>query len=90
VKRQKPVELALSVALAPHLPRLRAMIRTIRDALGDALADTLGDALPRIIVGRRPFLDDPTLATRVGADVTAKPRPTQCGSSASKSTRCDD
>jgi methanogenic corrinoid protein MtbC1 len=55
---------ALSAALTPHLPRLRTMIAAIRDALGDAR--------PLIIVGGRPFLDDPSLAQRLGADLTAQ------------------
>ena len=63
VQRRRPDVLALSVALSPHLPRLRAMI--------DAVKQALGDARPLIIVGGRPFLDDPSLAERVGADMTA-------------------
>lgn len=64
VRRLRPNVVALSVALSPHLPRLRAMIEGIRTALGDAR--------PLIIVGGRPFLDDPTLAERLGADLTAQ------------------
>ena len=64
VRRLRPNVVALSVALSPHLPRLRAMIAAIRDALGDAG--------PLIIVGGRPFLDDPSLAQRLGADLTAR------------------
>ena len=63
VQRRRPDVLALSVALSPHLPRLRAMIQAVNEALGDGR--------PLIIVGGRPFLDDPTLADRVGADLTA-------------------
>jgi methanogenic corrinoid protein MtbC1 len=54
---------ALSAALSPHLPRVRAVIEAIRASLGEQR--------PLIIVGGRPFLDDPTLAARLGADFTA-------------------
>lgn len=64
VRRLRPDVVALSVALSPHLPRVRAMIDAIRNALGDAR--------PLIIVGGRPFLDDPSLAQRLGADLTAQ------------------
>ena len=64
VQRRRPDVVALSVALAPHLPRLRLMISQI--------TKTLGETRPLIIVGGRPFLDDPTLAARVGADLTAQ------------------
>jgi len=64
VRRLRPDVVALSAALTPHLPRLRTMIAAIRDALGDAR--------PLIIVGGRPFLDDPSLARRLGADLTAQ------------------
>jgi len=64
VLRLRPDVVALSVALSPHLPRLRAMIAAIRS--------TLGNAPPLIIVGGRPFLDDPSLAQRLGADLTAR------------------
>lgn len=62
VRRKRPDAVALSVAIAPHLPRLRLMIEAIRSLIPDP---------PLILVGGRPFLDDPTLATRVGADLTA-------------------
>ncbi len=64
VRRLRPDVVALSAALSPHLPRLRAMIAAIRDALGDTR--------PLIMVGGRPFLDDPSLAERLGADLTAQ------------------
>jgi methanogenic corrinoid protein MtbC1 len=64
VRRLGPDVVALSAALSPHLPRVRAMIDAIRAALGDAQ--------PLIIVGGRPFLDDPSLAQRLGADLTAQ------------------
>jgi len=63
VQRRRPTAVALSAALTPHLPRLQVMIRAIRDVMGDAQ--------PLILVGGRPFLDDPDLATRLGADLTA-------------------
>ena len=64
VQRRRPDVVALSAALTPHVSRVRAMIEEIRNALGDTR--------PLIIVGGRPFLDDPALATRVGADFTAQ------------------
>lgn len=63
VRKRRPTAVALSVALVPHLPRLRTMIQAIREAMRDAQ--------PVIVVGGRPFLDDPQLATRLGADFTA-------------------
>lgn len=62
VQRKKPDAVALSVAIAPHLPRLRLMIEQIRSLIPDP---------PLILVGGRPFLEDRTLATRLGADLTA-------------------
>lgn len=63
VRAHPPDAVALSTSIAPHLPRLRAAIAAIRAALGDAA--------PPILVGGRPFLDDPALAARLGADLTA-------------------
>lgn len=63
VAARRPTVVALSVALAPHVPRLRTMITALRTALGDAT--------PLIIAGGRPLLEDPSLATHVGADLTA-------------------
>lgn len=62
VQRKRPDVVALSVAIAPHLPRLRLMIEQIRSLIPDP---------PLILVGGRPFLEDHTLATRLGADLTA-------------------
>ncbi len=62
-QRKRPDVVALSATITPHLPRLRAMIEGIRDAMPEA---------PLILVGGRPFTDDPTLATRLGADLTAE------------------
>lgn len=63
VQKRRPDVVALSAAIAPHLPRLRAVIRALREGV-DGRA-------PLILVGGRPFLEDPELATRVGADLTA-------------------
>ena len=63
VLRDRPDVLALSASLAPHLPQLRALIQALRAATGEAA--------PYIMVGGRLFLDDDTLAHRVGADVMA-------------------
>jgi methanogenic corrinoid protein MtbC1 len=63
VTARRPTVVALSVALPPHVPRLRAMVTALRAALGDAT--------PVIIAGGRPLLDDPSLAEYVGADLTA-------------------
>lgn len=63
VKDRRPQVLALSATIAPHLPRVRETIRAVREATG-------GDA-PVIAVGGRPFVGDPELAKRLGADLTA-------------------
>lgn len=63
MQRQPPAVLALSATIPTHLPRLRATIAAVRDALGAAA--------PPILVGGRPFLDHPDLAASVGADATA-------------------
>ncbi len=64
VLRDRPDVLALSVSIAPHLPQLRSLIAAVRAATGQAV--------PYILVGGRPFLDDPTLGHRVGADAMAR------------------
>ena len=64
VLKRRPDVVALSTAIAPHLPRLRETIAAIRTA-------TRGES-PLIIAGGRPFLDDPKLATMLGADLTAR------------------
>ena len=64
VLKDRPDVLALSVSLAPHLPQLKSLIQALRAATGDAA--------PHIIVGGRLFLDDDTLAHRVGADAMAR------------------
>lgn len=63
VRDRRPVVVALSISLAPHLPRLRQTI--------GALRAELGERTPLVMVGGRPFLEDPTLAGQVGADLTA-------------------
>ena len=62
-QRRRPDVVALSAALSPHLSMVRAMI--------GAIHQTLGAERPYVIVGGRPFLDDPSLAARLGADFTA-------------------
>ena len=64
VRRRQPDVVALSASLAPHLPRLRAMVEAVREGAG---ADP-----PVILVGGRPFLEHPDLAQRLGADLTAR------------------
>jgi methanogenic corrinoid protein MtbC1 len=63
VLRDRPDVLALSASLAPHLPQLRSLIHALRAATGEGA--------PYIMVGGRLFLDDDTLARRVGADAMA-------------------
>ena len=63
VQRSRPDAVALSATIAPHVPRVRAAIASIR-------ATDLARQ-PVIAVGGRAFHGDPTLAQRVGADVTA-------------------
>lgn len=63
LRRRNVDVLALSIAIDPHVPQLRRTIAAVRAALGD-------DA-PFIIVGGRPFLEQPELAAVVGADLTA-------------------
>lgn len=64
LRARQPDILALSVTINPHLPRLRNIIQTVRNELGDET--------PHITVGGRPFLENPEMAKRVGADSTAK------------------
>lgn len=63
VEARRPDVVALSAALLPHVPRLREMIAAIRARLGDRA--------PLILAGGRPFVDEPALAKRIGADLTA-------------------
>lgn len=64
VRVRRPQVVALSASIAPHVGRVRAAIQAIRDADGGAM--------PLIAVGGRAFMDDPGLAARLGADLTAK------------------
>jgi len=65
VREQRPDVVALSTALPAHLPRLRAMVAAVREVDGN------GARPPLILVGGRPFVEDPGLADTVGADLTA-------------------
>ncbi len=67
VLRDRPDVLALSASITPHLPQLRSVIQAVRAATGEAV--------PYILVGGRPFLDDDTLAQQVGADAMARDTP---------------
>jgi methanogenic corrinoid protein MtbC1 len=64
VVEDRPDVLALSASIAPHLPQLKSVIEELR-----AVA---GDTVPYILVGGRPFLEDPSLADRIGADAMAR------------------
>ncbi|HEX2190998.1 MAG TPA: B12-binding domain-containing protein [Longimicrobiaceae bacterium] len=63
VEERRPAVVALSASIAPHLARVGEAVRALRERLGGAA--------PLIAVGGRPFLDDPVLAGRLGADLTA-------------------
>ncbi len=63
VRERRPDVVALSASIAPHLGRVRATIDAIRGAMPGAA--------PLIAVGGRAFADDPGLADRLGADLTA-------------------
>ena len=63
VAARAPDAIALSATIAPHVPRIRAAISAIR---ASAVAHQ-----PVIAVGGRAFLTDPSLAQKVGADLTA-------------------
>ena len=64
VRRRRPDVVALSASIAPHLSRVREAIRAIREEAPEPP--------PVIAVGGRPFLEDPELAVRLGADLTAR------------------
>jgi methanogenic corrinoid protein MtbC1 len=61
---RKPEVVALSASIAPHVARVREAIAGIRGAVPQGA--------PLILVGGRAFADDPGLAGRLGADLTAK------------------
>jgi len=63
VRFRRPQVVALSASIAPHVARVREAIDAIREGQS-------GDG-PLIAVGGRAFADDPTLAQRLGADLTA-------------------
>ncbi|HEV3048710.1 MAG TPA: B12-binding domain-containing protein [Longimicrobium sp.] len=60
---RKPEVVALSASIAPHVARVREAIAGIRAAVPERA--------PLILVGGRAFADDPGLAGRLGADLTA-------------------
>lgn len=64
VRERRPQVVALSASIAPHLARVEQAVRAVRKAVPE-------DG-PLIAVGGRAFHDDPELATRMGADLTAK------------------
>jgi MerR family transcriptional regulator, light-induced transcriptional regulator len=61
---RRPDVVALSVSIAPHLPQLRSTIAMAREAAGRVQ--------PLFMVGGRPLVDQPDLAERLGADLTAR------------------
>ncbi len=63
VEKRRPQVVALSVTIAPNLPRLRAAI--------DAIRRSPVTTQPLIMVGGRALAGDPELASRLGADITA-------------------
>jgi methanogenic corrinoid protein MtbC1 len=63
VEKRRPDVVALSAAIAPHLPRVRAAI--------DAIRASGVSPMPLIVVGGRAIGGDEVLAKRLGADYTA-------------------
>ena len=63
VQKARPDAVAFSATITPHIPRVRTAIAAIR------AAELVRQ--PVIAVGGRAFHGDPTLARRIGADVTA-------------------
>ena len=63
VHDRRPEAVALSATIPPHIPQLRLTIAQIRQVSGASQ--------PLILVGGRPFLDQPELALSIGADLTA-------------------
>lgn len=64
VRERRPQVVALSASIAPHVPRVRETIRALREAVPEGG--------PLVAVGGRVFADDPGLAGRIGADLTAR------------------
>jgi methanogenic corrinoid protein MtbC1 len=62
IERHRPDVVGLSMTMLPHLPGLRQLVGSIRQAFPNA---------PRIAVGGRAFLASATLWQDVGADVFA-------------------
>jgi len=58
-----PAVVALSASITPHVARVREAVAGIRAALPEGG--------PVVLVGGRAFADDPELARRLGADLTA-------------------
>jgi methanogenic corrinoid protein MtbC1 len=63
VRKRRPDVVALSAAIAPHLPRIRSAIAAVRQS---GVEPT-----PLIVVGGRAVNGDAGLAARLGADLTA-------------------
>jgi len=63
IRERQPDVVALSASIAPHLPQLRTTISAVRGAAGGKQ--------PLVLVGGRPFLDQPGLVESVGADLVA-------------------
>ena len=64
VVERRPQVVALSASISPHVARVREAIDGIRAAVPQGG--------PVIVVGGRAFADDPGLAERLGADLTAR------------------
>lgn len=63
IGKRQPHVVALSATIAPHLPRLRAAIAAIHESGVSPM--------PLIMVGGRAISNDPAIAARLGADLTA-------------------
>lgn len=61
---REPQVVALSASITPHVARVREAVSAIRAAVPHGG--------PMIVVGGRAFMDDPGLAGRLGADLTAR------------------
>jgi methanogenic corrinoid protein MtbC1 len=64
VRERRPAVIALSASTSPYVPRVRAMIRAVREASSVPA--------PFILVGGRPFLENAMLAQDIGADSYAR------------------
>jgi MerR family transcriptional regulator, light-induced transcriptional regulator len=62
IRARQPNVVALSASITSHLSSLQAMISAVRQVTTKP---------PLIIVGGRPFLEQPQLARKLGADFTA-------------------